>query len=103
MRIGRDCGHSKNTGNNWYRACLLPKEFLVCKTVGVLHSSYVSHGRVICVVHMHVPDDLLAHAVLFCTQGLGDKPNETSSARSRRSGHAGSRMGSSMRGGSASR
>ncbi|XP_070179404.1 TOG array regulator of axonemal microtubules protein 1-like isoform X2 [Littorina saxatilis] len=33
-------------------------------------------------------------------KGLGDKPNETSSARSRRSGH-GSRMGSSLRGNSA--
>lgn len=33
-------------------------------------------------------------------KGLGDKPSETASARSRRSGH-GSRMGSSLRGGSA--
>ena len=36
------------------------------------------------------------------SQGLGDMPNETSSARSRKSGQ-GSRAGSSVRGGSASR
>lgn len=36
------------------------------------------------------------------TKGLGDKPNEISSAKARhRSGNAGSRMGSSLRGGSA--